>query len=368
MIYNYRKIKIIIEILYLEKIIDLTLKFLININVKDFSKDNINKLNELLSGSKKIVIIGHHNPDGDAVGGSLGLYHTLNNTEHTVSVVMPSEPSDYLNFLPSQEDIAVFNEQEELVTSLINDADIIFCIDFNEVGRVERAKDVLMNAKAVKILLDHHPQPDDKADFIFSDTSVSSASELVFEFIQNTELAENFNKNAAICIYTGIMTDTLNFSVNSSRTETFEIVSKLLSFGIDKDFIYDKVYNNFSINRLKLVGYLLYKKMKIIEMHKIAFIIFTKKEMEEFNYKDGDTEGIVNMPLSVSEIDASIIAVEKDDFVKLSLRSKGNIDVNQLARKYFNGGGHKNAAGGRIYKRLDELEEYIKKSIDEYYE
>ena len=163
------------------------------------------------------------------------------------------------------------------------------------------------------------------------------------------------------------MTDTLNFSVNSSRTETFEIVSKLLSFGIDKDFIYDKVYNNFSINRLKLVGYLLYKKMKIIEKHKIAFIIFTKEEMEEFNYKSGDTEGIVNMPLSVSEIDASIIAVEKDDFVKLSLRSKGNIDVNQLARKYFNGGGHKNAAGGRIYKVINESEDYIKKSIDEYY-
>lgn len=335
--------------------------------MKDFSKDNINKLNELLSGSKKIVIIGHNNPDGDAVGGSLGLFHTLKKTEHNVSVVMPSKLSDFLHFLPNHEDIIIFNEQEEIVSSLINEADIIFCIDFNEVGRVERAKEVLLNAKAVKILIDHHPQPDDNADFIFSDTSVSSASELVYEFIQNTKFASKFNRDAAICIYTGIMTDTLNFSVNSSRTETFEIVSKLLSYGIDKNFIYDKVYNNFSVNRLKLVGYLLYKKMKIIKEHKIAYIVFTKEEMEEFNYKDGDTEGIVNMPLSVSEIDASIIAVEKDDYVKLSLRSKGDVDVNQLSRKYFGGGGHKNAAGGRVYKTIDEVETYIKDVINESY-
>ncbi len=335
--------------------------------MKDFSKENINKINKLLSGKKQIVIIGHNNPDGDAVGGSLGLYNVLKQTEHDVSVVMPSKPSEFIQWLPNQDDIIVFNEQEDAVSKLLNDADIVFCIDFNSAHRVDKAQKVLENTKAIKFLIDHHPEPDTNAEFIFSDTSVSSASELVYEFIKETNLSELFNKDAATCIFTGIMTDTLNFSVNSSRQETFAIVGELLAYKIDKAFIYDKVYNNFSIDRLRLVGYLLYKKMKVIEKHKYAYILFTEAEMEQFNFNEGDHEGIVNMPLSVSDIDASIIAVEKDDFVKLSLRSKGDVDVNMLARRFFNGGGHKNAAGGRVFTTINDIEDYILKSIDEYY-
>ncbi|MCF6364732.1 MAG: bifunctional oligoribonuclease/PAP phosphatase NrnA [Bacteroidales bacterium] len=335
--------------------------------MRDFFKNNINKFNELFQVSKKIVIIGHHNPDGDALGGSLGLYNTLLNTKHGVSVIMPSKPTDFLLWMPNSEEIIVFNEKEEDATVKLNDADIIFCIDFNEASRTERAEDILRDAKGIKILIDHHPGPQVDAEFILSDTSVSSASELVYEFINNTVLKDFFEKDAATCIYTGIMTDTLNFSVNSSRQETFKIAGKLLSFGIDKDFIYDKVYNNFSINRLKLVGYLLYKKMEVIEKHNIAYIVFTKEEQQKFNFTEGDHEGIVNMPLSVSGIRASVIAIEHDNFIKLSLRSKGDVDVNKLSRKYFNGGGHKNAAGGKIYKPIEKAETYLNKSIDEFY-
>lgn len=335
--------------------------------MKDFSKENIRKINKLLSHKKKIVIIGHNNPDGDTVGGSLGLYNVLKKTVHEVSVIMPSKPSSFLQWMPKQSDIIIFNEQEVIVSNLFKEADIVFCIDFNSSHRVDKAQKVLENTKAIKFLIDHHPEPDTNAEFIFSDTSVSSASELVYEFIRETNLFEHFNKDAATCIFTGIMTDTLNFSVNSSRQETFAIVGELLAYNIDKTFIYDKVYNNFSVDRLRLVGYLLYKKMKIIAKHRFAYILFTKEEMKKFNFNEGDHEGIVNMPLSVSNIDASIIAVEKDDFVKLSLRSKGDIDVNLLARKFFNGGGHTNAAGGRVFTTINKIEDYIKNAIDEYY-
>lgn len=334
--------------------------------MKDFSKENISKINTVLEGEKRIVIIGHNNPDGDAIGGSLGLYNVLNKTEHEVSVVMPSKPASFLEWLPNQKDIIVFKEDEKLASQLLEDAEIIFCIDFNSSHRVDIAQKNLEDTKAIKFLIDHHPSPETDAEFVFSDTSVSSASELVYEFIRETNLHKHFNRDAATCIYTGIMTDTLNFSVNSSRQETFAIVGELLAYKIDKDFIYDKVNNNYSINRLKLVGYLLYKKMQVIDEHGVALIVFTEEEMQRFNFVDGDHEGIVNMPLSVAEIKASIIAVEKDDFVKLSLRSKGEIDVNKLARKYFNGGGHTNAAGGRVFMKINEVEEYIKKSLDEY--
>jgi len=334
--------------------------------VKDFSKQNIEKINKLLGAKKKIVIIGHNNPDGDSVGGSLGLYNVLIKTGNDVSVIMPSKPNDFLQWLPNQEDIVVFKEQEKLASRLLEDAEIIFCVDFNSSHRVDIAQKNLEEAKAIKFLIDHHPEPETDAEFIFSDTIVSSASELVYEFIKETDLNKFLNKDAATCIFTGIMTDTLNFSVNSSRQETFAIVGELLTYKIDKDFIYDKVYNNYSINRLKLVGYLLYKKMQVVEKHGIALIIFTEEEMARFNFAEGDHEGIVNMPLSVAEIKASIIAVEKDDFVKLSLRSKGEVDVNKLARKYFNGGGHKNAAGGKVFTKISDIEDYIKKSLDEY--
>ncbi|NOZ34036.1 MAG: bifunctional oligoribonuclease/PAP phosphatase NrnA [Chlorobi bacterium] len=333
--------------------------------MKILTKDFKNKIKEILIKDKSILISGHHNPDGDSLGGSLGLAHLLKNAGYDVTVMMPSNMPEYLEWMPGADDILIY--EKGLTDKVIEKADIIFFVDFNAVSRTENAAEALKNSEAIKIMLDHHPQPSDDAEFIFSDTKVSSASEIVYEFINMLGFSEYTDKNVATCLFTGIMTDTLNFSVNSSRPETFEIVSNFLSFGIDKDAIYEKVNNNFSLKRLKLIGYLLYKKMKAVSDYKFAYMLISEKELNEFDFRDGDHEGIVNMPLSVSDINVSVLAIEQDDFVKLSLRSKGDYDVNLLARKYFNGGGHKNAAGGRIYKPYEEVEDYILSSVKDYF-
>ena len=334
--------------------------------MKNISEQTKKDLINLISAEQNCVIIGHHNPDGDAVGGSLALYQLFKNTGMDVSVIMPTDTAGFLKWLPNYDKIFIYQDHQEKCKKLLHDADIIFCIDFNNSDRVEAAKESLVNSKAVKIMIDHHPDPVKDADFIFSYTEKSSASEIVYEFIKLIGLGSYIDKNIATCIFTGIMTDTLNFSVNSSRTETFKIVSELLTYGIEKDKIYNEVNNNFSVDRLRLVGFLMYKKLKIIDSCDVAYMILSKDEMKAFNFKNGDHEGIVNMPLSVSTIIASVIAIEKDDHIKVSLRSKDDIDVNLLSQKYFHGGGHKNAAGGKIYTHVDKAEEYIINSINEF--
>ncbi len=333
--------------------------------MKIISKNFKTKTEKFLTKDKSVLIIGHFNPDGDTTGGSLGLYLLLKNAGYNVKIMMPSELADFLKWIPGANEIIYYDKDIE--SEIINHADIIFYIDFNDIKRTEYLEDALNHSKAIKIMLDHHPQPVSEVDLIYSDTEMSSASEIVYKFIEIAGFEKYMNKEIATCIYTGIMTDTLNFSVNSSRPETFETVAKLLAYGIDKDDIYDKVNNNFSLKRLKLVGYLLYEKMKVISDNTVSYILISKEELREFDFKSGDHEGIVNMPLSVSEIGISIIAIENENFIKISLRSKGDYDVNLLSKKYFNGGGHKNAAGGRIYKPYSETEKYIVDSINNFF-
>ncbi len=323
------------------------------------------KLEAILLKEKEILIVGHYNPDGDCIGASLALYNLLKSQDFNVSVLMPSELPDFLKHLSSADDIIIFDETKHI--SKIKNADIIFYVDFNDESRTENTATYLKNTEAVKVILDHHPEPNENTDLIFSDTEMSSASEVVYHFIHLLGFEKYIDKDIAACIFTGIMTDTLNFSVNSSRPETFRIVADLLSYGIDKDEIYDKVNNNFSEKRLRLVGYSVYKKMKIYADINFACILISKEELEIFDFKPGDHEGIVNMPLSVSGINISLFAIEKDDFIKISLRSKGNFDVNRLSGKYFNGGGHKNAAGGKIYKSFNEAESYILNSVKKFF-
>jgi len=325
------------------------------------------KLKELLSSAEDITIIGHHNPDGDAVGSALGMYITLINAGFNASVVMPTKPAEFLKWLPKFDEVIIFEDSKEKAEEKLYKADVIICVDFNEFKRAEAAKEALENSKAVKILIDHHPNPGNETDYIFSFTNYSSASEIVYDFIKLIEFENDFDKNAAVCIYTGIMTDTLNFSVNSSSERTFMNVAKLISYGINKEMIYDKVYNNFSETRLRLVGYLLHKKMKFLKEYKFSYMILTKGEMKDFNFEEGDQEGIVNMPLSIKGINASVIAIEKDDYVKVSLRSKFDTDVNLLARLFFHGGGHVNAAGGKIFRKVEDAESYITESVKTYF-
>lgn len=324
-------------------------------------------IKRLLSESRSVCILGHHNPDGDAIGSALGMYAVLKNAAYDVSVIMPNSSADFLSWLPNFDQIILFKDQSEQAEHILLHSDLIICVDFNEAKRTEAVETSLLKSNALKIMIDHHPDPGNFADFTFSFTDYSSAAEIVFEFIDFAGLHDYFDKNAATCIYTGIMTDTLNFSVNSSGERTFMNIAKLLSFGIDKETIYDKVYNNFSFNRLRLVGYLLHKKMSLLEKHAFAYIILTKEEMRSFHFNSGDHEGIVNMPLSVKGVDASLLAIEKDDFVKISLRSKFDIDVNHFARQYFNGGGHTNAAGGKLYMDIGKVNDYIISALETYF-
>lgn len=327
---------------------------------------SIKKISAHLENAKKIIIIGHHNPDGDAVGGCLGLYICLKNLGKNVNVILPNDAPNFLQWLPFYKHIIINQFNKSKCKQLVEDADMIFCIDFSSFERIEGMEGIINQSKAFKVVIDHHPNPEDHADLLISDINKSSASELVYGFIYSSFLRPYFNKDAATCIYTGMVTDTINFTVNSSNPETFEIVSKLISYEIDKDLIYNRIYNNFSFERIKFMGWILYEKLKIINDDKVAYIIVSKDDLRRFNFKNGDQEGIVNIPLSISEVQVSILAIEKDDHIKLSLRSKDQFDVNKMARNYFNGGGHKNAAGGKLFIPFDKTEDILCKVINEF--
>ncbi len=330
--------------------------------MKDTYIQLINNINQYLLPEKNITIIGHYAPDGDAIGACLALHNLFKKLGLNSSVVMPSGIPEFLEYLPGAGEIIEHNNIKQDAEDLLNNADIIFCVDFNSVSRVEKLSDVLKKSSAVKVMLDHHPEPENFPDFIISDTSVSSASEIVYEFIINWNKSY-IDKEIADCIYTGIMTDTLNFSVNSSQRRTFEIIADLLSYGIDKDEIYSQVYNNYSYDRMRLAGYVLNQKMKIIPEYKSSYIILTKDDLKQYNFKQGDQEGFVNLPLSVKGVKIACFFMEKSDCVKVSLRSLEDYDVNKFARKYFNGGGHRNAAGGKLFIDINEVEEYVNRVI-----
>ncbi len=334
--------------------------------VKNISEQTQTKITDLINISKQIVIIGHNNPDGDAAGACLGLYKCLKIAGKDVQVILPNDVPSFLKWLPGYQNVLIHKFNPDVAKRKLKDADVIFCIDFNSLERIEGMGDSLMESPAKKVIIDHHPDPDKNVDFLFSDTSKSSASEIVFDFIKLTGLFKFFDIDASVCLYTGIMTDTINFSVNSSNRETFDIISELLAFGINKDDIYNRVYNSYSLDRIKLVGWVLYEKLKLIDNTGVAYIIIALDELNRFNFKNGDQEGIVNIPLSAYEVNTSILAMEKDDHIKLSLRSKNNVDVNSLAKIYFNGGGHINAAGGKIFVKLEETENYIINAVKDF--
>ncbi len=334
--------------------------------MKTINNQIITDIKSLLKASTKITIISHYAPDGDAVGSSTALYQIFKKEKFDVSMVVPSDISKNLEKIPFSNEIVSFSKKPNKVKELLQNADIIFCTDFNAFSRVGDVSEILSSSPAKKIMLDHHPQPEDCADFVISDPGVSSASEIVYEFILLMGYEQLIDKDVATSIYTGLMTDTINFTVNSEKQRTFEIASKLLSYKIDKKGIYNNIFNNYSIDRMRFSGYVLYEKMKFIENKNTAYIIISKEELDKFNFKSGDHDGFVNMPLSIKDIETSILVIEHEKYLKISLRSKTNYDVNALSRKYFNGGGHKNASGGRLYINLEEVESYIIDAINNF--
>ncbi len=308
-----------------------------------------------------ILIVSHRNPDGDAMGASLALYNFLTSMGHTVYVVVPNAYPQYISWLKSIEKTLVFDKHPEKCIEAFSKCTIVFAVDFNDLSRIREYEQHILNKDAFKILIDHHPYPAKFANITISDTSVSSASELTYLFMKQINHNKPFNKDIAECIYAGIMTDTGCFSFNSSKKQTFEIAADLLDCGIEKDTIYSRVYDNYSFDRMKLMGHCLHDKMVFIKEYKTVYMSLTQADMKKYNFRIGDSEGFANMPLSIKGVRMSVLLTEKEDIVRISFRSRGKMAVNEIAERHFEGGGHMNAAGG---ESKDNLVNTIAKLID----
>jgi phosphoesterase RecJ-like protein len=317
------------------------------------------EINKKITAVSRIIIFGHINPDGDAIGSSLGLYHYLKGRVADVKVVMPNNFPGFLKFLPGSDEIMLFNESPKVVTEAVRRADLLFYLDFNDPKRIEKLGEISEQTCAVKVLIDHHPNPVNFADFSISETLVCSTAELIFEFISGIENDDFQNKNMADCLLTGIITDTGLFNHNSERSRTFEIVAKLLDMGADKGTIIQNIYNNYPFNRMQLLGNALHNRFVFYPEFGTALIYLPKDELEKYHHQMGDTEGFVNIALSVAGVNFSALFLEKNDHVKCSFRSSGSFDVNNFARKYYNGGGHKNASGGKSFESINKTIEHF---------
>ena len=329
-------------------------------------KDFTAGVKQLLNNKQQIALLVHQNPDGDALGAALGLQGVLNALGHSTKVVLPNGFPDSLKWLPNSSNVCIYWGNEAEATQIVEQADLLFCVDFNAPKRVGKLETVLKEASAIKILIDHHPMPEPVFDWILSDTSVSSASELTYELINELGYKNLVNKEIAECILTGIITDTGCFSFNSSQPKTYQIVANLLALGVDKDKIYSAIFDNFSENRMRLTGYCLQEKLRVNSSCRTAYIAISRNELQRFNHKIGDTEGFVNLPLSISGIKFAVLFIENEDFVKISFRSKGAFSVNQFARKHFNGGGHTNASGGKSFLSLEETVQKFEQILASY--
>jgi len=314
----------------------------------------LKKFEEQILISKKIVIVPHYNPDGDAIGSALGLYIVLKKYGKNVSVISPTIYPDFLKWLPENNAIRVLGKKTENDPSIFEGADMLIGVDFNALSRIENINKRFADSKAFKVLIDHHPNPENFTDILISDTSYSSTAELVFEIIEATFLHEHFNRDAATCLYTGLMTDTGSFSFNSSTPNTFRVVGELMKTGVEKDRVYDKVYNSFSADRMRFMGHVMLNRMIVIPELKTGYIYISAQDRKEFKEQFGDTENFVNIPLGIKGVVFSAIFIERDNFIKISFRSKGSFNVNKFSSAHFSGGGHINAAGGESHESLQE--------------
>jgi len=319
------------------------------------TEEDIYDLKQLLSSPKKIVIVPHKNPDGDAMGSTLGLYHYLKKLHHHVAVITPNDYPTFLKWMPSEDKVLKYDSDYEKANSMIENAELIFTLDFNALNRIGDMEVPVTNAKATKIMIDHHQQPEGYAKYVYSDVSMSSTSEMVFNFIEMLGDVEKIDTDIATCLYTGIMTDTGSFKFSCTTTQTHRIIGTLIEKGADNAKIHNNVYDTFSLDQMQLLGCAL-KNLKVLPEYKTAYITLSQEELNQFNFKKGDTEGFVNYGLALEGIVFSAIFIEnqQESIIKISLRSKGDFSVNELARKYFEGGGHINAAGGKSELNLKE--------------
>jgi phosphoesterase RecJ-like protein len=331
------------------------------------NKDFISALRLRLQSPQKAVIIPHKNPDGDALGSTLAWMHFLNLEKHEAVVVSPNDYPKFLNWLPGQDQILIHNEEEELVQRKIDEATLIFTLDFNALVRIDKLGELVSMAQADIVMIDHHEAPENFAALMYSDTHMSSTCEMIYHLI--TALNPNaITPEIASCLYTGIMTDTGSFRYPSTTATTHKAIANLIENGADGTSIHQKIYDSSSFNRLKLLGIAL-SNLNRIENLPIVFITLSQQELNSCDYQKGDTEGFVNYGLSLEGVKFSTIMIEnqKEGKIKMSFRSKGSFSVNEFARTYFQGGGHINAAGGMSTDSMSKTVEQFKKATTEIY-
>lgn len=330
---------------------------------------NFEALKAYLETPRNIVIIGHKNPDGDAVGSTLGLKHYLDLKGHTAQVLMPNEFPDFLHWIPGVETVYRFDRQNNQCVKALKKSEIIFLLDFNALHRVgDDMKNTLEKYENDFALIDHHQQPDE-FEYMYSDTEICSTCQMVYSFIEMMGDVDLIDKNIATCLYTGIMTDTGSFRFRSTTSKTHRIIADLIDRGAENDRIHSNVYDANSYSRLQLLGQSL-SNLKVLPEFKTAFITLSQEEKSKFNYEKGDTEGVVNYALSLKGIVFAVIFIEdiEQGIIKISFRSKGSFSVNKFARSYFNGGGHDNAAGGRSTISMEDTVEKFKSLLPNYKE
>lgn len=320
----------------------------------EISESAITYFKKLISEKPDVLITTHYNPDGDAIGSSLAMYHFLISQGIKAKVLIPNELPSFLNWLPGVEQAVIYTENSKLADSIIASSDLIFCMDYNALSRVKLFTDQLRSANATRIIIDHHIDPENEFDLTFSLTTVSSTSELLYQILSESGFSGGITKEMAECFFVGIMTDTGSFSYACNRPETFEIAANLIRTGMDVERVHRLVYDTYTESRMQLLGHCLGANMKVLPEFATAYIWLTKEDLDKYNYQQGDTEGVVNYALSIQNVAVAALFTERDDRIRVSLRSKGEFSVNDFARAHFNGGGHRNAAGGDVFKTMPE--------------
>lgn len=324
-------------------------------------------LRSLITESQTILLCCHQNPDGDALGSMLGMGEMLRQQGRDVVMVAPDQYPDYLQWLPNSEKIVRYDKRKDYVDMMLKMCDLVVCLDFNSASRTDEMAEALNSSPAKKILIDHHPGPDIETVLSISHPEASSTSELVFRVVWQLGLFEQQTKHFAVPVYTGMMTDTGGFTYNSSNCDIYYIISQLLTKHIDKDRIYRNVYHNYSENRLRLVGHVLCNRLVVDDDRHAAYFTLTREDLKRYHFIKGDAEGLVNMPLQIKGLKLSISLREdtdKPNLVWVSLRSVDQFPCNEVAARFYNGGGHLNASGGRLYCSIEEAVEITKKALE----
>jgi len=329
-------------------------------------------IEQIKSGQfEKIAITTHHKPDGDAMGSTLGLWHILKSLGQDAQVITPTDYADFLNWLPGNDTVINFEERMDEAMAYIMSADLVFCLDFNRLSRINYLGEIIRNQKShgtQLVMIDHHLEAEEFYDFCYYDTSASSTCELVFEWAKEYFGTQSISKDAVNCLYTGLMTDTGNFQHNNTKPHTHRIAAEMMELGAEHIQIHQRIYDVFTLNRTRLFGYCMYHKLEIIEDCHTALIYLNREELDQFKVVTGDTEGLVNFGLGLKGIVFSVLIIDRTERVKMSFRSKGKFPANEFAGQYFSGGGHFNAAGGQSEEDLETVVKKFRMELVKYKE